>query len=83
MGLYKGLVFVKQGRIGTKSEGPDYFLQTKDHEYLLGRKTVQELFKHDYFLEYYCRKWIEIEGELVQNNLTVKTIRETCAGRME
>ena len=28
MGTFKGLVYIKNGRIGTKSEGPDYYLQT-------------------------------------------------------
>jgi hypothetical protein len=28
METLKGLVYIKQGRIGTRSEGPDYYLQT-------------------------------------------------------
>ena len=32
---FKGLLYVKHGRIRNKSEGPDYWLQTLDREYLL------------------------------------------------
>ncbi len=35
METFEGLVYVKHGRIGTKSEGPDYYLQTWENEYLL------------------------------------------------
>jgi hypothetical protein len=35
MATFKGLVYIKHGRIGTKSEGPDYYLQTFNMEYLL------------------------------------------------
>ena len=28
METFEGLVYVKHGRIGSKSEGPDYYLQT-------------------------------------------------------
>jgi hypothetical protein len=80
---YRGLIFIRQGRIGSKSEGPDYYLQTKDDEYLLGRKTETSVFLPDYFLEYYCRKWVEIEGPLMKKGLIVETIHETCAGRMD
>lgn len=83
MESYKGLVFVKQGRIGSRSEGPDYYLQTKDKEYFLERKTVQELFKPDYFLEFYCRKFVAIEGTADGKHLAVTSIHETGAGRLE
>lgn len=79
----RGLMFVKQGRIGTRSEGPDYYLQTKDHEYKLARKTEEHVFRPDYYLEFFNRKWVEIDAELQQDELVVKGIHETCAGMMD
>jgi hypothetical protein len=83
MTTLRGLVFVKQGRIGTRSEGPDYYLQTKELEYPLARKTEDLVFKPDYMLEFYCRKWVEIEGSVMKKGITIDTIRETCVGRMD
>jgi len=83
MESYKGLVFVKQGRIGSRSEGPDYYLQTKEGEYLLERKTVHEGFRPDYFLEFYCRKFVAIDGKADGKHLVVTSIHETGAGRLE
>jgi hypothetical protein len=60
MTTVKGLIFIKQGRIGTRSEGPDYYIQTKESEFPLARKTETNLFEPDYLLEYYCRKWVTI-----------------------
>lgn len=34
METFDGLVYIKNRRIGSKSEGPDYYLQTWDREYL-------------------------------------------------
>jgi len=75
MQVFKGLVFVKHGRVGTKSEGPDYFLQTYQGDVLLqGEERL--LWHPDYKLEFYGRKMVQIEGELADNILHVKRIDE-------
>ncbi|MCX6669133.1 MAG: hypothetical protein NTV25_04905 [Methanothrix sp.] len=74
---YEGLVFVKHGRIGTRSEGPDYYLQTKNHEYGLIHER-ELLFKPDYYLEFFCRKMVAAEGTLEGNNIRISHIEEIC-----
>ena len=76
MATYKGLIYVKHGRVGTRSEGPDYILQTASGEYPL-RYGERHLWEPDYRLEFYVRRMVEIEGELeTSNTLQVKHIRE-------
>jgi hypothetical protein len=79
METFDGLVYIKNGRIGSKSEGPDYYLQTWDREYLLkyGDKGPWEL---DYYLEFFCRKFVEVTGELAEEKNMVKVItaKEIC-----
>lgn len=72
---FSGLVFIKHGRIGTKSEGPDYYLQTKKHEYVLNHER-EFVFKPDYFLEFFCRKMVEVTGILAGNEIKVSNIIE-------
>ncbi len=70
-----GLVYVRHGRIGSKSEGPDYVLQThKDEvELKLNERHPWEL---DYELEFYCRKMVVVEGEQVgDQTIQVTSIR--------
>jgi len=74
---YAGLVFIKHGRIGSKSEGPDYYLQAKSREYLLDRNR-EALFKPDYYLEFFCRKMVEVTGTLDKDTIQVISIREIC-----
>jgi hypothetical protein len=59
-----GLVFVKHGRVGTRSEGPDYFLQTAN-DVLLLRYQPRMPFQPDYHLEFYGRRMVELEGEML------------------
>ncbi|WP_440955963.1 hypothetical protein ACSAZK_03125 [Methanosarcina sp. Mfa9] len=63
MGTFKGLVYVKHGRIGSKSEGPDYYLQTWDQEYLL-KYADRNLWELDYYLEFFCRKFVDVDGKI-------------------
>ena len=74
---FSGLVFVKQGRIGTKSEGPDYYLQTRTKEYVLNHER-EFLYKPEYFLEFFCRKMVEVTGIQVGNEIKVSNIKEIC-----
>ncbi|WP_157098321.1 hypothetical protein [Chlorobaculum limnaeum] len=73
MNSYKGLIFIKHGRVGTRSEGPDYFLQTKNGDYLLQFKD-RHPWQPDYELEFFCRMMVEIEGALNDNMLKVERI---------
>lgn len=79
METFEGLVYVKHGRIGSKSEGPDYYLQTWNREYLLeyANRGPWEL---DYYLDFFCRKFVEVTGELKKEGNTIKvtTIKEIC-----
>lgn len=81
MKTFEGLVYVKHGRIGSKSEGPDYYLQTWDREYLLKYADIGP-WELDYYLEFFCRKFVEITGELDKegNTMKVTTIKEICVG---
>src|SRR5947208_2164189 len=50
MDTFKGLVYVKHGRVGTRSEGPDYYLQTTRGDFLL-RYRQRNPWEPDYHLE--------------------------------
>ncbi|NLP11980.1 hypothetical protein GX408_16390 [bacterium] len=71
---YKGLLFIKHGRVGTKSEGPDYFLQTRAGDFLLHYKE-RHPWEPDYELEFFCRRMVEIEGTSTDKVLTVRHIQ--------
>lgn len=77
--IFEGLVYVKYGRIGSKSEGPDYYLQTWDREFLLnyGDRGPWEI---DYYLEFFCRKFVEVtcEPDKETNTMKVTTVKEIC-----
>jgi len=79
METFDELVYIKNGLIGSKIEGPDYYLQTWDREYLLkyGDRGPWEL---DYYLEFFCRKFVEVTGELDEEKNMVKviTVKEIC-----
>ncbi|MCX6674038.1 MAG: hypothetical protein NTY37_09705 [Methanothrix sp.] len=71
------MVFIKHGRIGTKIEGPDYYLQTKKHEYVLIHERAS-LVNPDYYLEFFCRKMVVVMGIQVGNEIKVLNIIEIC-----
>ena len=74
---FRGLVYVKHGRIGSRSEGPDYYLQTEDHEYLL--KLHERHPKNpDYELGFYARRIVLVTGELIEKPvIQVSEIQDT------
>lgn len=73
--IWKGLVYVKHGRIGSRSEGPDYYLQTTSGDYLLHLEN-RVLWQPDYQLEFYGRRMVEVQGILQSSRLIeVKSIR--------
>jgi len=73
MEIFKGLVYVKHGRIGSKSEGPDYYLQTWDMEYML-KYADRNLWNPDYYLEFFCRDFVEVSGEVYTETIEGRTI---------
>ena len=79
---YKGLVYVKHGRVGSRSEGPDYYLQTTRGDYLL-HLTNRHPWQPDYQLEFYSRRMVEIEGTLqTPQMIEVKSIREILTAQL-
>lgn len=80
--LFKGLIYVKHGRVGSHSEGPDYYLQTAAGDYLLHYQN-RMLWQPDYVLEFYQRKMVEITGLLQAPRLIeVKSISETLLAQL-
>ncbi|MCA9635006.1 MAG: hypothetical protein KC420_03120 [Myxococcales bacterium] len=82
MAKYRGLVYVKHGRVGSRSEGPDYYLQTYKGDFLLryGERTPWE---PDYRLEFYGRRMVEIEGKLLdRHTIQVETIDAILSPRI-
>ena len=75
MYVYKGFLYIKLGRIGTRSEGPDYYLQTKNKDYEL-KLEERENHKPDYQLEFYNRQYVEITGKKVGEIINVEKIKE-------
>jgi serpin B len=71
--VFGGLLFVKHGRVGTRSEGPDYFLQTPRGEYGLvyGQRHPWE---HDEALEKLSRKMVAVRGTLEAGTIRVERI---------
>lgn len=73
---FKGLIYVRQGRVGSRSEGPDYYLQTPNGDYLLHHDN-RPLWRPDYYLEFYVRRIVEVQGILQAPRLIeVKSIRD-------
>lgn len=76
MAKYRGLVYVKHGRVGSRSEGPDYYLQTFRMDYLL-RYQDRLAWQPDYQLEFYGRRMVEVEGTLAdRQTIKVASIHE-------
>lgn len=79
MAKFSGLVYVKHGRVGSRSEGPDYYLQTYKGDYLL-RHQDRFPWQRDYPLEFYGRRMVEVEGTLVdRSTIKVTSITEILA----
>jgi hypothetical protein len=78
MDTFKGLVYVKHGRVGTRSEGPDYYLQTTRGDFLL-RYHQRNLWEPDYHLEFFDHRMVAVSGALDGKTITVNTIEEILA----
>jgi hypothetical protein len=78
MSTFKGLLYVKHGAVGSKSEGPLYYIQTRIQDFLLEYKGRQK-WEPDYHLEFFCRQMVEIEGEKIDDStIKVSTIKLSC-----
>lgn len=75
METFRGLVYVKIGRIGWKSEGPDYFLQTAKAEYPL-KYEKRDPWMPDYHLEFFNRRMVKVTGSFEDQIFVVRTIDE-------
>jgi hypothetical protein len=75
-----GFLFSKLGRIGSRSEGPDYFLQQFDRsERPIVEKVIPihkevHLFEKDPVLEKYLAMEVTIRGRIVEGFLHYKEI---------
>lgn len=65
MSTLQGLLYVKHGAVGTRSEGPLYILQTHDGEYALLYEQ-RDSWKPDYHLAFFSGNIVTVEGELVE-----------------
>jgi len=82
MAKFRGLVYVKHGRVGSRSEGPDYYLQTYRGDLLL-RMNDRHPWKPDYELEFYGRTMVEIEGTRTgRTTIQVQSIAPILAPRI-
>lgn len=70
---FRGLLYVKHGRVGTKSEGPDYYLQTWRGDFLV-QGAERHLWQPDYRLEFFARRMVEIDGTL-EDHATIRVAR--------
>jgi len=80
--IFKGLVYVKHGRVGSRSEGPDYYLQTMQGDYLLHFQN-RPPFQPDYHLEFHVRQMVEVSGVLQAPRLIeVQSISQILSSRL-
>jgi hypothetical protein len=70
---FRGLLYVKHGRVGTRSEGPDYYLQTWRGD-LLVRDAERFPWQPDYRLEFFARRMVEIDG-ILEGDATIRVER--------
>ena len=68
-----GLLYVKHGRVGMKSEGPDYYLQTFKGDFLLHYK--RDGWRPIYYLEFYCRRMVGVTGQIDEKNMAINVKR--------
>jgi hypothetical protein len=69
-----GFLFSKLGALGTRSEGPQYFLQTFDgREIAVAKHTM--MWQPDPALQRYIATKVTIEGDMVGNILSYRSIR--------
>ena len=73
--VFAGLLYIKHGRVGTRSEGPDYYLQCYRTDYLLDFKK-RHLWERDEALEALSRQFVAIRGTLNGDRIRVESIQQ-------
>jgi hypothetical protein len=73
MATFKGYLFSKLTAIGSKSEGPQYYLQQPDYHELVVRKKVQ-LWQKDPQLHPHLDSKVVIEGDLTSTGIIYTSI---------
>jgi heat shock protein HslJ len=76
--ILKGLIFIKHGQVGTRSEGPEYHIQTRKADFILKYDESRNPWEPDYRLEYYNRMMVEIDGVSQGSYVLVKSIQKIC-----
>ncbi|MEI8202531.1 MAG: hypothetical protein WCH34_05935 [Bacteroidota bacterium] len=71
----KGFLFSKLANIGSKSEGPAYFLQLQNYEEIKIEKKAT-LWEIDKTLQPFLGKKVEIEGYFVEHILNYNQVKE-------
>ncbi|MFN8495850.1 MAG: hypothetical protein U0350_50120 [Caldilineaceae bacterium] len=78
MSTFSGLLYITHGRVGTKSEGSDYHLQTSHEDYLLCYKE-RHPWEPDYHLEFFGRRMVGVDGKLIDSGVVqVENIYTIC-----
>ena len=77
--ILKGLIYIKHGQVGSKSEGPEYHIQTRKADFLLKYDESRHPWEPDYRLEYYNRMMVEINGVSQDSYVMVKSIYKICS----
>jgi len=76
--ILKGLIFIKHGQVGTRSEGPEYHIQTRKADFLLKYDENRHPWEPDYRLEYYNHMMVEINGVSQGSFVKVNSIHKIC-----
>ena len=71
--IVRGLLYVKHQNVGTRSEGPAYFLQTTGGDLALAMNE-RAPWQPDYELEFYARAIVEVDGSMEGAQLKVHGI---------
>lgn len=82
MHTIRGLLFIKHGAVGTRSEGPLYMLQT-EHKDVALRYAKRNPWELDYLLEYHNRHIVEVTGENLGDDVfQVRKVRRLAGTRI-
>jgi hypothetical protein len=83
---FKGLVYVKYLPPNNDNFGPLYYLQTygdlnnpKEIDYRLDSGKRAGTWEIDYYLEFFCRKFVKVTGDLKkgENIIKIESIEES------
>ncbi|MFN8495849.1 MAG: hypothetical protein U0350_50115 [Caldilineaceae bacterium] len=78
MTTLSGLLYVKHDNVGTRSEGPGYYLQTMHGDFGL-QYAERHSWEVDYYLEYFDHRMVEVKGEVSPDRrVKVERINELC-----